>query len=67
MYSSMSWKGNRTIEIGEEKVKVSADHIVDSPAKIPHCIYNESDKNGKNTCCKGTKTGGRNKICRENF
>lgn len=37
-------EGEPTIEIGEEKVKVSADHIVDSPAKIPHCIYNESDK-----------------------
>ncbi|MEQ8168480.1 MAG: cupin domain-containing protein [Candidatus Eremiobacterota bacterium] len=36
-------EGEPFIEIGDEKVKVSADHIVDSPAKIPHCIYNESD------------------------
>ncbi|HPZ08943.1 MAG TPA: cupin domain-containing protein [Candidatus Eremiobacteraeota bacterium] len=37
-------EGEPSIEIGEEKVKVPADHLVDSPAKIPHCIYNESDK-----------------------
>ncbi len=36
-------EGEPTIEIGDEKVKVSADRLVESPAKIPHCIHNETD------------------------
>lgn len=35
--------GEPTVEIGDERVKVSADSIIDSPAGIPHCLYNESD------------------------
>jgi len=35
-------EGEALIEIGEEKEKVSADHLVESPAGIPHCIYNEN-------------------------
>ncbi len=34
--------GEPTIEIGNEKEKVSADSIIESPANIPHCVYNES-------------------------
>jgi mannose-6-phosphate isomerase-like protein (cupin superfamily) len=36
-------EGEPVIEIGEEKVRVTSDNLVDSPAGIPHCIYNESD------------------------
>jgi quercetin dioxygenase-like cupin family protein len=36
-------EGNPTIEIGDEKEKVSADSIIESPADIPHCVYNETD------------------------
>lgn len=36
-------EGEPTIEIGNEREKVSADSIVESPADIPHCVYNESD------------------------
>ena len=36
-------QGEPDIEIGDEKIKVSADSIVESPAKIPHCVYNETE------------------------
>ena len=34
--------GEPTIEIGDERAKVSADSIIESPADIPHRVYNES-------------------------
>jgi len=37
-------EGNPTILVGEEKVKVGKDDIVESPKDIVHCIYNESDE-----------------------
>jgi mannose-6-phosphate isomerase-like protein (cupin superfamily) len=36
-------EGEPTIEIGDEREKVSADSIIESPANIPHCVYNESE------------------------
>lgn len=33
-------EGNPEIEIGEERIQVSPDHLVESPAGIVHCIYN---------------------------
>lgn len=36
-------QGEPDIEIGDERIKVSADSIVESPAKIPHCVYNETE------------------------
>lgn len=36
-------EGKPVIEVGDSKMQVAADHLVESPAKIPHCIYNESD------------------------
>lgn len=35
-------EGEGTVEIGDEKRTVTQDMYVDSPAKIPHCWYNES-------------------------
>jgi len=35
--------GEPDIEIGDEREKISVDSIVESPADIPHCVYNESD------------------------
>lgn len=35
-------EGEGTVEIGDEKHTVTEDTYVDSPAKIPHCWYNES-------------------------
>ena len=37
-------EGEGIVEIGKEKQKVVKDSLVESPAKIPHCWYNESDK-----------------------
>lgn len=36
-------EGKGIIEIGDEKEEVEKDTLIDSPAKIPHCWYNESD------------------------
>jgi len=36
-------QGRGVVEIGDEKQEVVADTLVESPAKIPHCWYNESD------------------------
>ena len=36
-------KGNGIVEVGSEKQEVGADTLIESPAKIPHCWYNESD------------------------
>ena len=37
-------EGTGIIEVGEEKREVSRDTLIDSPAKIPHCWYNNGDK-----------------------
>ena len=37
-------EGTGVVEIGEERQEVGSDTLIDSPAKIPHCWYNESDK-----------------------
>lgn len=37
-------EGTGIVEIGDEKKEVSKDAIIDSPARIPHCWYNESTK-----------------------
>lgn len=36
--------GTGVVEIGDEKQEVTADTLVQSPQKIVHCWYNESDK-----------------------
>jgi mannose-6-phosphate isomerase-like protein (cupin superfamily) len=35
-------EGQGVVEIGQEKQQVGPDSLIDSPAKIPHCWYNES-------------------------
>jgi len=36
-------EGVGIVEIGDEKKEVIKDSLIDSPARIPHCWYNESD------------------------
>ena len=36
-------EGRGVVEIGDEKQEVGADTLIESPADIPHCWYNESD------------------------
>lgn len=35
-------EGRGVVEIGDEKREVEAGALVESPARIPHCWYNES-------------------------
>jgi mannose-6-phosphate isomerase-like protein (cupin superfamily) len=37
-------EGKGIVEIGNEKKEVTKDTFIDSPAKIPHCWYNESNE-----------------------
>ncbi len=37
-------EGEGIVEIGDEKEKVAKDTLIESPAKIPHCWYNKSEK-----------------------
>jgi len=37
-------EGRGMLEIGEEREEVGPDTLVESPAKIPHCWYNEGSK-----------------------
>lgn len=36
-------EGTGIIEIGDEKREVGPDSLIESPARIPHCWYNESN------------------------
>jgi len=36
-------EGKGIVEVGDEKKEVGANTLIDSPAKIPHCWYNQSD------------------------
>ncbi|MCK4234270.1 cupin domain-containing protein [candidate division WOR-3 bacterium] len=37
-------EGKGIVEIGNEKKEVDKDTLIESPAKIPHCWYNESEE-----------------------
>ena len=37
-------EGKGIVEIGDEKKEVIKDTFIDSPAKIPHCWYNEGNE-----------------------
>jgi mannose-6-phosphate isomerase-like protein (cupin superfamily) len=37
-------EGNGIVEIGDKKMEVSKDFLIDSPKDIPHCLYNESEE-----------------------
>lgn len=36
-------EGEGIVEIGDEKIKVGKDMLIDSPKNIPHCLYNEGE------------------------
>lgn len=35
-------EGEGVVEIGDEKLAVCKDMLIESPKNIPHCLYNES-------------------------
>ena len=35
-------EGEPEIEIGSERIRMSPDTLIESPANIAHCVYNES-------------------------
>lgn len=37
-------EGSPSILVGEEKIQVKKDDIIESPKDIVHCIYNETEK-----------------------
>lgn len=37
-------EGTGVVEIGDERQEVGPDILIDSPARIPHCWYNEGDE-----------------------
>ncbi len=37
-------EGVGVVEIGDEKQTVGADSLIESPARIPHCWYNQGDQ-----------------------
>ena len=34
-------EGKGIVEIGDEKEEIEPDTLIESPARIPHCLYNE--------------------------
>jgi quercetin dioxygenase-like cupin family protein len=37
-------EGTGIVEIGDEKQSVGPDSLIESPARIPHCWYNQSNQ-----------------------
>lgn len=37
-------EGSPTLLVGEEKIQVKKDDMIESPKDIVHCIYNETDQ-----------------------
>ena len=50
-------EGTGTVEVGEEKLEVTAGTLVESPKDIVHCWYNESDAPMKFMVVKAPRPG----------
>lgn len=55
-------EGTGIVEVGEEKLEVNKDTLIDSPAKIPHCWYNKSDSEFRFLVIKVPKPIGETKL-----
>jgi len=55
-------EGSPIIEIGDEKRQVDADSLVESPAGIPHCLYNETQKQARILVVKTPRPVGQTKL-----
>lgn len=50
-------EGTVTVDIGEERLVTSKDTLIDSPANLPHALYNESAKVARILCVKSPHPG----------
>jgi len=48
-------EGKGVVEVGEEKMEVNKDTLIESPKDILHCWYNQSDENLKFMVIKAPK------------
>ena len=56
-------EGTGDVEIGSERKTVSVDCLIDSPANIPHCLYNDSKNTFKVLVVKVPKPTKKTKMC----
>ncbi len=55
-------EGTPEILVGKEKQTVESDCLVESPKDIPHCIYNNSDKDVRVLVVKAPKPTSKTKL-----
>ncbi|MFN3554750.1 MAG: cupin domain-containing protein [Bacteroidales bacterium] len=55
-------EGTPEVLVGEEKVQVECDSLVESPKDIVHCLYNNSDKPARILVVKAPKPTSQAKL-----
>jgi mannose-6-phosphate isomerase-like protein (cupin superfamily) len=55
-------EGQGIVEVGNEKEEVGPDTLIDSPAKVPHCWYNESNSTLRVLVVKVPRQEGQSKV-----
>ena len=55
-------QGHGIVEVGDEREEVGPDTLIDSPAKVPHCWYNEGDSTLRVLVIKVPRQEGPSKI-----
>ena len=55
-------EGTPDILVGDEKITVEADSLVESPKDIVHCLYNNSDKVARVLVVKAPKPTAKTKV-----
>ncbi|PLX08276.1 MAG: cupin domain-containing protein [Marinilabiliales bacterium] len=54
--------GTPEIMVGDEKVQVKKDSLIESPKDIVHCIYNNSDKTARILVVKAPKPTSKTRL-----
>ena len=55
-------EGTPEVLVGEERIEVQADSLVESPKDIIHCLYNNSDKPARILVIKAPKPNSQAKL-----
>lgn len=55
-------EGNPSVLIGEEKLQIEKDSLVESPKDIIHSLYNETDSIARILVVKSPKPGSKTKL-----